>query len=154
MSEYVRELMKSCNCLVTADVSVAAAARLLARYAVADVYVVDTNHRLLGSVSEAALLKCYISQQADTTTVGDLMGHDVPTISSAAELSEAVTRFRAGWCRSLAVVANGRLIGRLQRVDVLRHLSMPAPIKTRGPNFLRANLSGTEETSTIEWSGF
>ncbi|MGE0823728.1 MAG: CBS domain-containing protein [Candidatus Binatia bacterium] len=60
-----------------------------------------------------------VEEFAETHTVGELMTHDVETISSDATLREAALRLRQKRLSALPVVDEGKLVGIITRSDLL-----------------------------------
>jgi CBS domain-containing protein len=130
----VRELMTSVPA-AGPDWPVRRAAALLLEHGLPAVPVVDGTGRLVGMVSEVDLIRDDIeadprAQQrllSDTEaalprTVDEVMTPDVLALTAGADVSTAVTLMVQAGVRSLPVVEGDRVIGIIERRDVLRLL--------------------------------
>jgi CBS domain-containing protein len=88
--------------------------------AMSEVYVVDEADHLLGVVTDYDLLKAQFTQVDRATPIDRLMCRNVATTSPHSDVSELFPAFRDCRYRQMTVVQDGRLIGVINRHDVLR----------------------------------
>ncbi len=82
--------------------------------------VVEADGRLVGVISEFALLAIAYDPDSGEHPVRDHMTRDVISISLTTSLCEIADTFIVRRIRRLPVVDNGRLVGVISRRDVLR----------------------------------
>ena len=120
MQVTVRDLMTSQPLTVREQVTVEEATRKLLERAVSEVYVVDEDGRLLGTVSDFALLKARIIQADSQEPVTRFMSRNMVLLNPDMRLDEVTGYFRESCYPRLAVIDGGRVVGQLSRRDVLR----------------------------------
>ncbi|NQV24844.1 MAG: CBS domain-containing protein [Rhodopirellula sp.] len=120
MQVTVRDLMTSQPLTIGEQVSVEAATRKLLERAASELYVVDENGRLLGTVSDFALLKARMISADANEPVARCMSRNMLLLKPDMRLDEVAGFFRESCYPRLAVVDGGRIIGQLSRRDVLR----------------------------------
>ncbi|MEL6962249.1 MAG: CBS domain-containing protein [Pseudomonadota bacterium] len=131
---------------VAPDMSISEVARIILNHKVTSLPVVDGEGRLVGIVSEGDLVRCSKSKrdahrswwltlmagtnadQADVLgqgdrRVGDVMSKDVLLASETESLSQLIELLSRRRIKRLPIVKNGKLVGIVSRVDVLRHLA-------------------------------
>ena len=115
----VRDLMTPA---VTAGetASVAAARSILLRWNATELFVVAGDGRLLGVVPDYEFLKAELTGLPGDAPITDLLCTKVETADADADVSAVVPKLRESWCGRIAVIEDGRLIGRIGRGDVLR----------------------------------
>ncbi len=133
-------------------------ARLLLRHAFRAVPVVDEEGRVVGiisdgdvlrrgefaisagqTVSEATIQAALADLAASNRTAADLMTTPVETIQTTAPAIEAATRMAHRGLKRLPVVdEQGRLVGMLSRIDILRAMTDTLPAENPPPVFIRA----------------
>ncbi len=89
--------------------------------------VVDSEGRLLGVITEYALLAIAYDERVECQTVGEHMTRELVT----ADVNESVRRiadlFIIHRVRRIPVTKDGKLVGQISRRDVLRALRSEAP---------------------------
>ena len=134
-----RDVMTREVVTVASDTSVKSAAEILATRGFAAVPVVDEEHRLLGIVTEADVLRgrmlpdprLRLRRDEDTGSapppvlVRGVMTVDVRTVEAAADVADIARLFVDERLRSVPVVDRGRLVGIVSRRDLLRTLVRP-----------------------------
>ena len=85
--------------------------------------VVDGDGRLVGVISEFALLAIAYDPDSGEHPVQDHMTRDVMSISRSTSLAEIADTFIVRRIRRLPVVDKGRLVGVVSRRDILRAAS-------------------------------
>jgi CBS domain-containing protein len=107
---------------VRPDASIEEAIQVLLNQSISGLPVVDDDGRLVGVITEFALLAVTYDKRVKNHTVSQHMTRDVITV----EINDPVSRI-ADLCivhrvRRVPVMQNGRLIGVIARRDVLRAL--------------------------------
>jgi predicted transcriptional regulator len=85
--------------------------------------VVDTEGRLVGVITEFALLAVTYDQRVKNHTVSQHMTRDVITVDVKDPLSRVADVCIVHRVRRVPVMQNGRLVGLIARRDVLRTLA-------------------------------
>jgi CBS domain-containing protein len=83
--------------------------------------VVDESDRVIGFVSEIDLMDALLRDDPQETLARDLMSSPAITIDEFAPAEEAMTLLRERGIHHLPVVRQGRLVGIISPVDVLRY---------------------------------
>jgi CBS domain-containing protein len=83
--------------------------------------VVDESDRVIGFVSEIDLMDALLRDDPHETLARDLMSSPPITIDEFAPAEEAMTLLRERGIHHLPVVRQGRLVGIISPVDVLRY---------------------------------
>ncbi|WP_448624942.1 CBS domain-containing protein [Geodermatophilus sp. URMC 64] len=124
---------------VAPDTSVKSVAEILATRGFAAVPVVDEEHRLLGIITEADVLRgrvlpdprLRLRRDEDTGSVPPpalvrgVMTADVRTVEATADVADVARLFVDERLRSIPVVDSGRLVGIVSRRDLVRTLVRP-----------------------------
>jgi CBS domain-containing protein len=82
--------------------------------------VVDQSDRVIGFVSEIDLMDALLRDDSHETLARDIMSSPAITIDEFAPADEAMTVLRECGIHHLPVVREGRLVGIIAPVDVLR----------------------------------
>ena len=142
MHKTVAQLMSVDFVTVTARMSLEDALLLLVESDATELCVVDAQNRFEGIVSDFDLLKSHINNQLTDQSVGSLISRAVTVLSADSPIEQVVPMFRDGSCSRAYVCRDGRLLGRLSRSNVLRHLTqrnivaapqVARPVSTRSP---------------------
>lgn len=120
MQVTVRDLMTSQPLLLSELATVEEATRRILERAVGEAYVVDDDGRLLGTVSDFALLKARILLTDAQEPASRFMSRNMLLLKPDMRLDQVTGYFRESCYPRLAVVENGRVVGQLSRRDVLR----------------------------------
>ena len=94
--------------------------------------VIDESDRVVGFVSEMDLMDALLRDDPKHTVARDLMSSPAITIDEFAPAEEAMTLLRERGIHHLPVVRQGRLVGIIAPVDVLRYFVdhvLPKPPK-------------------------
>lgn len=133
---------------VPPDASIAQAEQLLIEKNASDLYVIDSQERLLGVVPDYEILKHRLIDGDGSNGIASLMSPVKVWLVPTASLEAGAILLREHVHASVPVVDGGRLIGQLCRVNLLRILAEarasaaaePLPSETYGvspPKFLR-----------------
>lgn len=137
---------------VTPDMPVGEVAQIILDYKVTSLPVVDGEGRLVGIVSEGDLIRCAKAKreahrswwltlmtgtalgQADmlgqgTRLVEDVMSRDVLLASEDERLPQLIELLSRQRIKRLPIVKDGKLVGIVSRVDVLRHLAASRSVR-------------------------
>jgi len=104
---------------ITPETMLADAERVLLTECGDEAYVVDQAGRLLGVVPDYELLKLRMLNLQDVSAAVDVMTPGPPAVTLDTPLEEAACRLRVHVHRSLPVIDDGRLVGRVQRSAIL-----------------------------------
>lgn len=150
MPKTVAQLMSVDFVTVTARMSLEDALILLVESDATELCVVDDHGRFEGIVSDFDLLKSQLNRQLSGHCVGSLISRAVTVLSADVVIEQAIPMFRDGSCSRAYVCRDGRLLGRLSRSNVLKHLTQSDPVAA--PSAIRFPLTdaNTGKTSTID----
>lgn len=132
----VREIMTIPAHSLTLGGSMEVAIQLLARAHVSALPVVDHDHRVVGIISEADVLRVHLApdprahlrpvaapQDPWPTTLDEVMTPDPVTVLESADIADVGQLLAdTGW-KSVPVTQEGRLVGIVSRSDILRALT-------------------------------
>lgn len=104
---------------ISPQTMLAEAEKLLMSKSGDEAYVVDEDGRLLGVVPDYELLKLRLLNLHNVGAAVDVMTPGPPSVTLGTPLEEAACRLRVHVHRSLPVVDNGLLIGRVDRRCIL-----------------------------------
>lgn len=106
-----------------------------------ELFVVSDEGAFLGLLSDFELLKADLNGSLDDCTVGQLMHCRPQMLSPDQSLADAAKMFRDGGVCCVPVIREGRLLGMLQRRDVLRWLAVSrltdGPSEVQPPKYLQ-----------------
>ena len=148
MQITVRDLMTGQPTTVGADDTIDETMRTLLRAEASEVYVTDDGNRLLGIVPDYELLKARLARMPGDEMIETIMIRALATVHPDSPVDALAPAFRESRHRSIAVCEAGRLVGQVQRRDILRlhetlqdlGLETPraeSPADIRTPRFMR-----------------
>ena len=105
---------------ITPDTELPVIAQTLVSQGFGGVPVVDQSDRVIGFVSEIDLMDALLREDPSETLARDIMSSPAITIDEFAPADEAMTMLRERGIHHLPVVRQGRLVGIIAPVDVLR----------------------------------
>src|SRR2546425_9683546 len=120
MKGHARNLMTERVTAVTPGTLLEAIAQTLIAEGIGGVPVVDHENRVLGFVSETDLLAALLREMDGETTAHDIMSRPPITVDEFATADEVLTVMRERHIHHLPVVREGRLVGIISPLDVLR----------------------------------
>lgn len=123
MPKTVAQLMSVDFVTVTTRMSLEDALNLLVDSEATELCVVDSRGQFEGIVSDFDLLKSHLNRQLSGHCVGSLISRAVTVLSADVAIEQAIPMFRDGSCSRAYICRDGRLLGRLSRSNVLRHLA-------------------------------
>jgi len=108
--------------------SIRDAARLMYRYRVSGLPVIDFDDRVLGIITEGDFLSMEI-ERVETgqlpSEVGDVMSTDVKTIDADMDVVGAARFMQAQGIKRLVVAEDGKLVGIISRFDIVAAFTRP-----------------------------
>lgn len=116
----VRDLMTLSPITVDATATIGETIAIVLDGAIGEVYVCDDDGRLLGAVTDYALLKAQLAQTDPTDPVERIMSRNFLMLHPDALIEQVAGQFRESSQSRVAVVEQGRVIGQLGRGSVLR----------------------------------
>jgi CBS-domain-containing membrane protein len=152
----VQEVISAPAVTVGPSTSVKEALRLLDERSVTAMPVVDSRGRIVGVVSEAALIRDAVRIDVRTREtpheetfdhprrVEDVMSLFLLTVDAEADLTEAVDLMTTSAAKSLPVVDGGRVVGVVSRSDVIHVLA-------RSDQQIRAEVDDLLRTAGTDW---
>jgi len=121
----VRDHMATNLVTFTPDMGVFDAIRQLLKHKITGAPVLDENGQIVGSFSEMDCLHVVLDaayHEEMGGKVGEYMNRNIHTVGPDASIIEVAEQFQKSSLRHFLVVEEGRLIGLISRVDVLRAL--------------------------------
>lgn len=125
---HVRDLMTTDVVAVAPTTSTRDAARMMFRYRVSGLPVVDAEDHVLGIITEGDFLAMELERvgQGDgPKLVGDVMSHSVLAVSPDLEVMEAARYMHSHGVKRVLVVEDGRMVGILSRFDIVAAFTRP-----------------------------
>jgi len=125
---HVRDLMTTDVVAVAPSTTVRDAARMMFRYRVSGLPVVDPDDHLLGIITEGDFLAMEV-ERADTGAAAELveqvMSHSVLTVGPDLEIIEAARFMHTNDVKRVVVVEDERMVGVISRFDVVAGFTRP-----------------------------
>lgn len=125
---HVRDLMTTDVVAVAPSTTVRDAARMMFRYRVSGLPVVDPNDRLLGIITEGDFLAMEV-ERADTGAAAELveevMTRSVLTVDPDLEIIEAARFMHTNDVKRVVVIEDERMVGVISRFDVVAGFTRP-----------------------------
>lgn len=123
LKRTAREIMTDTVIVVREDMIVIDVIRLLLRWHISGLPVVNSQENLVGIITEHDLMNLAISGEAAHTQVSEVMTTDVETYSPDTLVAEVINHFACRRIRRVPVVEGGKVIGIISRRDILRELN-------------------------------
>jgi CBS domain-containing protein len=125
---HVRDLMTTDVVAVAPTTTIRDAARMMFRYRVSGLPVVDPDDHVLGIITEGDFLGMElerIDQGVAKDLVGDVMSHSVLSVPPDLELMEAARYMHTQQVKRVMVVEDAKMVGILSRFDVVAAFTRP-----------------------------
>ena len=125
---HVRDLMTTDVVAVAPTTSTRDAARMMFRYRVSGLPVVDAEDHVLGIITEGDFLSMElerIDQGEGPKLVGDVMSQSVLSVSPDLEVMEAARYMHSHDVKRVLVIEEGRMVGILSRFDIVAAFTRP-----------------------------
>jgi len=119
----VREFMASRIITFPPEMPISEAVGILVQHKFSGAPVVDAGGRLIGVLSEKDCLRVAVlgnAEGAAEALVGDYMTTQVETVEPDTDLLDVAEGFMQATFKRFPVVEDGRLVGQISRIDVLR----------------------------------
>jgi CBS domain-containing protein len=124
----VRDLMTTDVVAVGPGASIRDAARMMFRYRVSGVPVVDIDDHVLGIITEGDFLAMEIERQETgsvPSTVSEVMSKSVKTIPPEMDVTGAARFMQAQDVKRLVVASDGKMVGIISRFDIVSAFTRP-----------------------------
>ena len=128
-SLQVRQFMTEVSATVRPDASILGTIDLFLRDGKAGAAVVDDEGQVVGVLSVRDCLKYLVAAHYENMPLGavrNYMSREVRTVTPDTSLLEVATGFIDSNVRCLPVMEDGRLVGQINRIEVLRAVSLSA----------------------------
>lgn len=125
---HVRDLMTTDVVAVGPGTSTRDAARMMFRYRVSGLPVVDPDDHVLGIITEGDFLEMELKRQDEGTAaseVKDVMSHSVLSVSPDLEIMDAARYMYEQSVKRVLVVEDGRMVGIISRFDIVAAFTRP-----------------------------
>ena len=125
---HVRDLMTTDVVAVAAETSIRDAARMMFRYRVSGLPVVDAEDHVLGIITEGDFLAMELERVDHgraLDSVGEVMSHSVLSVSPDLEVMEAARYMHSHGVKRVLVVEEGKMVGILSRFDIVAAFTRP-----------------------------
>ncbi|SFH69414.1 CBS domain-containing protein [Planctomicrobium piriforme] len=119
----VREVALRAPVTVLPDLAISEAEQLLISQNASEIYVTDATERLLGVVPDYEILKYRLIGGDGKARISALMSAITVTLEPSASIEAGARLLREHVHASIPVVEQGRLIGQLCRINLLRILA-------------------------------
>jgi CBS domain-containing protein len=125
---HVRDLMTTDVVAVAPNTSTRDAARMMFRYRISGLPVVDAEDHVLGIITEGDFLAMELEraeQGESPAEVREVMSHSVLSVSPDAAVMDAARYMHAEGVKRVLVVEDGRMVGILSRFDIVAAFTRP-----------------------------
>lgn len=123
MSEKtVSEIMTCPVVTISEKKSLVEAIRLLLRFHISGMPVLDEDENLSGILSELDILNFALSGSASATKVSEVMSTEIVSFSPEDAIEKAINTFAEKRIRRVPVVSAGKVLGIVSRRDILREI--------------------------------
>ncbi len=122
LKRTARTIMTDPVVVARSDMIVTDVIKLLLRWHISGLPVVDSEENLVGIVTEHDLMNFAMSGEAADTQVSQVMTTKVETYAPDTLVAEVINHFASRRIRRVPVVENGKVIGIISRRDILREL--------------------------------
>ena len=122
LKRTAREIMTENVITVREDIVLTKVIKLLLRWHISGVPVVDEEGKLVGIITEHDVVNFMLSGDAADTRAREVMTKQVETYSPDTLIVEIINHFAARRIRRVPVVENGVIVGIISRRDIIREL--------------------------------
>jgi len=117
-----RDIMTPTVISAKVDMVLADVAKLLLRWHISGVPVVDDEGKLKGIITEHDVVKFMVSGRTESAKAGEIMTKDVESYGPDTPLADIINHFAARRLRRIPVVEDGKVIGIISRRDIIREM--------------------------------
>jgi CBS domain-containing protein len=122
MRRTAKDIMTSTVITVPEDMLVTNVIKLLLRWHISGVPVVDDDGLLLGIVTEHDVMNFALSGEAARTKASEVMTKQVETYTPDTKVVDIINHFAARQIRRVPVVEDGKVVGIISRRDIVREM--------------------------------
>jgi len=125
---HVRDLMTTDVVAVAPTTSMRDAARMMFRYRVSGLPVVDPDDHVLGIITEGDFLAMEVERAEKGTApeiVQEVMSHSVMSVPPDIEVIEAARFMHTNDVKRVLVIEDGRMVGIISRFDIVAGFTRP-----------------------------
>ena len=122
MKQTVRSTMTSPVITANKDMLVIDVIKLLLRWHISGLPIVDDDNNLVGIVTEHDVVNFAVSGHAADTRAAEVMTSDVITYSPDTLVIEVINYFAAHRIRRVPIVESGKVVGIMSRRDIIRYM--------------------------------
>ncbi len=123
LKRTARDIMTDTVIVAKEDMIVTEAIKLLLRWHISGLPVVDDEGTLMGIITEHDLMNFALSGDAADTRVSEVMTTKVETYSPDTLVVEVLNHFAARRIRRIPIVEDGKVVGIISRRYILRELN-------------------------------
>jgi len=121
-AKTVSDIMTSPVVTISGDKSLVDAIKLLLRFHISGLPVVDGEENIVGIITELDVLNFAMSGSAAQTKVSEVMTSELSTFPPDAPIEQAMNFFAAERIRRVPVVRERKVVGIVSRRDVMREI--------------------------------
>ena len=122
LNRTARDIMTGTVITAKEDMILTDVIKLLLRWHISGMPVVDDDGNLLGLITEHDVVNFAISGEAADTKAGEVMTRNVETYTPDILVTEIINRFASNLIRRVPVVEDGKVIGIISRRDIIREM--------------------------------
>jgi len=122
MKRTAKDIMTSTVITAKEDMLVTDVMKLLLRWHISGVPVVDNEGMLMGIVTEHDVMNFALSGDAASTIASEVMTKQVETYTPDSLVVEIINHFAASRIRRVPVVEDGKVVGIISRRDIVREM--------------------------------
>ncbi|WP_437192083.1 CBS domain-containing protein [Planctomicrobium sp. SH527] len=155
MFQTVRDVALRAPATALPDQAISEAEQQLISHNTSEIYVIDTEDRLLGVVSDHEILRYRLMGGDGRTNIAALMSPVLSSLELTDNIESAARLLKEHEYASLPVVQQGRLIGQLGRLNLLRIMAESGnPMMGELLSVNHPTLTGPKfaQTSQIAWA--
>jgi CBS domain-containing protein len=123
LKRTARAIMTGTVITAKEDMILTDAIKLLLRWHISGLPVVDDEGKLVGIITEHDLMNFALSGDAADTRVSEVMTKPVETYAPDTLVAEIINHFAARRIRRVPVVEDGKVVGIISRRDILREMN-------------------------------
>ena len=122
LERTVKDIMTQTVITVKEDMILTDVIKLLLRWHISGIPVVDDDNNLLGIITEHDVVNFTISGNAADTKAREVMTKQVETCAPDTLFEQIVNDFASRQIRRVPVVENGKVVGIISRRDIIREM--------------------------------